>query len=138
MSDSSGNAIGLYFPLSKDEVNALRSRLNYLFGTMGYADEDSTPPYRGGLPAGLMALDRGEISLVQLPDEQRSWVREWLYGQAQFYEDTESSTHKAGLIEALRTIADALTGSIHREIEMGLIEGEEEWEHTGHYRVKGE
>lgn len=116
-----GATIGLYFPLSKDELNALRHRLNYLFGSMGYADEDSTPPYRGGLPAGLMALDKGELALVLLPDEQRAWAREWLLQQAATLEKAEPprSFRELGIIEALRVIADALGEAIDREAEVG-------------------
>lgn len=129
MSDS-GNTIGLYFPLSKDDLNALRHRLNYLFGTLGYADEDSTPPYRGGLPAGLMALDRGEIIVMQLSGEQRSQAMEWLYSEA-------AGIEEGPIGKALLAIAKALEDSTHRQIQMRLEEGEEEWEHTGRYRVKG-
>jgi hypothetical protein len=111
-----GSAIGFYFPLDKDERNALRAHLNALFGALGYAEEGSKPPYRGGLPAGLMALDKGELALVLLPDEQRVWVRDWLEEQAEALEEaTPQSLQDLDVIEALHVIADALTAAMERE-----------------------
>lgn len=121
-----GSAIGLYFPLSKGAANDLRRRLNYQFGQMGYADKDSKPPWRGGLPAGLLAIDKGELALVLLPDEQRTWAREWLYQRADdLTNDTETgcTPKELAIAEALRTIADALGEAMNKEIE---AEAEEE------------
>ncbi len=70
------STIGLYFKMSKATTNEMRHRLNELFGRLGYATDipskadapDRQMPWRGGLSHGLMALDRGELALVPVPD----------------------------------------------------------------------
>jgi hypothetical protein len=63
--------IGFYFrELDKDDVNALRTRLNALAATFGYTAERGPTAGDGNLAAMLMAIDCGELALVLLPDIQ--------------------------------------------------------------------
>jgi len=102
---------GLYFrSLEKHQVNALRSRLNELAGSMGYkADPKSPTAGQGLLAALLVAIDAGEVALVLLPDEQQGMVARWLREQA------VAMTANAPLAEALGSIAASLEDAADRE-----------------------
>ena len=101
----------MYFrSMEKAEVNALRSRLNELAGSMGYkADPKSPTAGQGLLAALLVAIDAGEVALVLLPDEQQGMVARWLREQA------VAMTANAPLAEALSTIAASLEAAVDRE-----------------------
>jgi len=65
-----GQAIGLYFRgLDKDEVNALRARLNRLAGEFGFTAKAGPTTGEGNLAALLIAIGDGEIVLVQRDPE---------------------------------------------------------------------
>lgn len=100
---------GLYFrSLEKHQVNALRSRLNELAGSMGYkADPKSPTAGQGLLAALLVAIDAGEVALVLLPDEQRAMAVAWLREQAE--------CQPGPLAEALGSIAASLEAAVDRE-----------------------
>ena len=102
---------GLYFrSMEKAEVNALRSRLNELAGSMGYkADPKSPTAGQGLLAALLVAIDAGEVAVVLLPDEQRGMAARWLRQQA------VAMTANAPLAEALGSIAASLEDAAERE-----------------------
>jgi hypothetical protein len=59
-----GSTIGLYFPIDKDEVNALRARLNALAGELGYIAKAGPTAGKGNLAALLMAIDEDKIFIA--------------------------------------------------------------------------
>jgi len=65
-------AIGFYFPnsMTKDDLNALRDRLNQIAATHGYTTTRGPNPGHGSLVQMLLAIDTGELALLLLPDEQ--------------------------------------------------------------------
>ena len=65
-----GSTIGLYFPIEKEEVNALRARLNARAGEFGYVARAGATAGDGNLAALLMAIDRDEIIMVKAQDPE--------------------------------------------------------------------
>lgn len=61
--------VGFYFPLDKEDTNALRRRLNAVAQSFGYYAERGPTAGEGCLTEMLMAIDVGELALVLLPDE---------------------------------------------------------------------
>ena len=101
---------GLYFrSLEKHQVNALRSRLNELAGSMGYLAVSGRTVGQGNLAALLVAIDAGEVAVVLLPDEQRAMAARWLREQA------VAMAANAPLAEALGSIAASLEDAADRE-----------------------
>lgn len=104
-------AIGLYFPsyMTKDDVNALRERLNEIAASFGYTASRGPTAGQGNLTEMLIAIDSGELALVLLPDEQihnALQVLERLYGEDAFHNDWAKDV-AASLCAALRRGAEA-------------------------------
>ena len=110
-------AIGLYFPGTQEEVNALRERLNALAGEFGYTATRGPTTGQGNLAEMLVAIDAGELALVLLPDEQFSPALEVLDGLAA--EDPYRNDWAA-------TVARSLRDTLDRSAEADLAEIEEE------------
>ena len=111
---------GLYFrSMEKAEVNALRSRLNELAGSMGYLAVSGRTVGQGNLAALLVAIDAGEVAVVLLPDEQQGMVARWLREQAE--------CQPAPLAEALGVIAASLEDAADRERAADAREIKEWW-----------
>lgn len=109
------STIGLYFGLSQEAANDLRARLNELFGRLGYATEtsantsrDRRKPWSGGLPRGLVALDRGELAVVPMPapGEVEAIVR-YLRGEGVAYHD-DSMPISRNLLAYAETLEQAV------------------------------
>lgn len=108
--------IGLYIRgVDQEGANALRARLNQIAAEFGYTSERGATAGEGNLAEMLMAIDRGELALVLLPDEQRAWAINWLDQQAAALREDADSWREYSLGEALTTIADALVTAQERE-----------------------
>ena len=115
-------AIGFYFPsrFSREDVNALRSRLNGIAESFGYTAERGPTAGRGNLAEMLTAIDSGELALVLLPDEHYRPALEALDGLAS--EDPYRNEWAATIAQALR---DALRRGAEAEAaEIDAAEGE--------------
>jgi len=110
-----GAALGFYFRLSKPEANKIRADLNAIAGDLGYTAVRGPTTGQGNAAELMTCIASGELALVLLPDEQRAWTVEWLYQQAEVLEEANPQIREIGIIEALRTIADALTAAMERE-----------------------
>ena len=106
------STIGLYFGLSQEAANALRARLNELFGRLGYATETSAntsrerrKPWSGGLPKGLIALDRGELAVVSVPSEVLATIRHL----------RSVAAHPGPISQTLLAFAEALEQTVRRQ-----------------------
>jgi hypothetical protein len=109
-------AIGLYFKgLSKENVNALRSRLNDIAASFGYTASRGPTVGEGNVAAMLEAIDSGEITLVLLPPEHQAMATDWLERQARILNETAPDFTTLGLAEALETIAQALRSAVERQ-----------------------
>lgn len=64
------SSLGLYFPLSQDAANALRSRLNAVAASHGYVASRGPTVGQGNLAALLIAIDSGEVATVLLDDDE--------------------------------------------------------------------
>jgi len=64
--------IGVYFPsdFEKEDVNALRARLNVVAASHGYIAHRGPTAGQGALAHLLIAIDAGEVATLLLPDEQ--------------------------------------------------------------------
>ena len=101
--------VGFYFKeMSKEDVNALRSRLNNLAATFGYTAERGPTAGQGNLAEMLMAIDTGELALVLLPDTQYRPALETLDGiAADLPPDNWAETIAASIRAALQRQAEA-------------------------------
>lgn len=110
-------AIGLYFPsiFSKEDVNAIRSRLNEIAADHGYTATRGPTAGEGNLTEMLCAIDSGEIALVLLPDEQRRQATAWLQQQAE-------QMASGPLASALQSIAVGLTAAQARQDQVDADE----------------
>ena len=75
-----GEAVGLYFRgMTKDEVNALRARLNKLAGELGYTAKSGPTAGEGNLAAMIIGIDKGEVIVVKpdtdTVDQTLAWLR---------------------------------------------------------------
>lgn len=113
--------IGLFFAMPQEDANAMRARLNELFGRLGYATEEGTvssrkrrQPWRGGLPGGLIGLDKGEVVVVPVPDDpdQREEVIRRLRQLRDENEKDFFDPCSDPLTQALSAYADALAGTL--------------------------
>lgn len=108
--------IGLYIRGSdQEDANALRSRLNEIAAGFGYTSERGPTAGEGNLTEMLTAIDKGELALVLLPDEQRAWAIDWLDEQAASLRENADSWRQYSLSDAIATIADALLKAQQRE-----------------------
>lgn len=114
------STIGLYFGLTQEAANALRRRLNELFGRLGYATETSAnasrkrrKPWSGGLPKGLVALDRGELVVVKVPLEAQAVIVHLRESTKALKEDF--GKHADYIIAALLAHAEALEQAVRRQ-----------------------
>ena len=64
------SSFGLYFPLSQDDANALRSRLNALAADHGCTAARGPTAGQGNLAGLLIAIDGGQVATVSLSDEE--------------------------------------------------------------------
>lgn len=119
------STIGLYFGIGQEAANDLRARLNELLGRLGYATETSAntsrerrKPWSGGLPKGLIALDRGELAVVPMPapGEVETIVR-FLRRQAGAVHNGQFTLnfHDTPTNRALVTYAEALEEAVRRQ-----------------------
>ena len=107
-----GEAVGLYFRgMSKDEVNALRARLNKLAGELGYTAKSGPTFGAGNMAALLIGIDQGHEAIVHLAGQETETVEAtiaWLKGQIielQGQDYTEVSVLALvvdGLVDALK------------------------------------
>ena len=107
-----GEAVGLYFRgMSKDEVNALRARLNKLAGELGYTAKSGPTFGAGNMAALLIGIDKGHEAIVHLAGQETetveatiAWLRERiveLNGQG-YNEATVLTEVVNGLVDALK------------------------------------
>lgn len=111
------STIGLSFSsMEQGEANALRKRLNRIFGVLGYATDTSVVasrerrnPWAGGLPKGLVGLDGGELAVVRVnpsPTEVQAVIAHLRKSMAALAKDfNQDADH---IIAALSDYADAL------------------------------
>ena len=114
-------AIGLYFPGTQDEVNALRERLNQLAGEFGYTASRGPTTGQGNLAEMLIAIDAGELALVLLPDEQFGPALEVLDGLAAQdpYRNDWAATVARSLWDALIRQAEADRAEVETDDHVG-------------------
>lgn len=109
-------AIGFYFPshMTKEDVNALRERLNEVAASFGYTASRGPTAGQGNLAEMLIAIDSGELALVLLPDEQihnALQVLDRLHREDSFHSDWAKDV-AASLRAALQRGAESDQGEI--------------------------
>jgi hypothetical protein len=115
--------LGLYFQLEPEEANAMRQRLNETFGELGYASDTSAhkgrerrKPWAGGLPHGLIGLDRGELALVKVPDEPKAVIHHLRQSVKTIERNFRGEAEFICIKDGLTAYADALQAALDRRL----------------------
>ena len=104
------STIGLYFRgMSQQETNAVRDQLNAIAAAHGYIAHAGPTAGEGNAAALLAGIAAGEVALVMLPREQRTWAIEFL--------ESAAATASRPLVDALTSIAESLKDAAAREAD---------------------
>lgn len=108
-----GEAVGLYFRgMTKDEVNAMRARLNKLAGELGYTARSGPTAGAGNMAALLVGIDGGHDAIVHLAGQDVetieatvAWLRERI---TELHGIGYNETSVGVLTEVINGLVDAL------------------------------
>jgi hypothetical protein len=95
--------IGLYIRGDQESANALRARLNELAGSLGYVASAGPTAGEGNLAGLLAAIDRGDVVLIALSDDEKQAAM----GELEEIDEPWAQRIVEGVLESLEAAAAA-------------------------------